>query len=68
MADKKVILIGSGGHAKVLLNSLRLEEVDVVGVLTKSTHKDDLFLGCPILGDDTEIKGFSPNQNMEQQD
>ena len=38
-SDKPVILLGAGGHAKVLLEALQLEGRNVLGLLTPDLEK-----------------------------
>jgi sugar O-acyltransferase (sialic acid O-acetyltransferase NeuD family) len=54
---KKVVLIGAGGHARVLLDILLDRgEVEVLGLLDHdSTRWGQNMLGCPILGGDGEL-------------
>ncbi len=50
---KEVIIIGTGGHAKVVTNIIELSGDNVVGYLTSDTSIKS-FLGKPILGSDLE--------------
>ena len=60
MNQKPVIVIGAGGHAKVLIDALQLLKVKILGVLDPSPElvAGDL-LGVPLLGDDDVIDNFS---------
>lgn len=53
---KKVIIIGSGGHAQVLLDTLILLEADILGLTdaNQSLHGKSI-MGYPILGGDSFI-------------
>lgn len=57
--DKPVIIIGAGGHAKVLYDSLRLLRIEVLGVLDKSPPPVDRAGDMPIIGDDSAISAYS---------
>ena len=60
---KPVILIGAGGHAKVLLDILLDTGVPVLGFLDNdaSLQKKKIF-GLPVLGTDEEIARCSPEE------
>jgi UDP-perosamine 4-acetyltransferase len=55
-----VIVLGAGGHAKVLINALQLCSVEILGITDpdpKLVGQD--ILGVPILGTDVELKNYS---------
>ena len=59
---KPVIIIGAGGHAKVLLNALKLSSVQVLGLTDSDTAKHgSTILGTPVLGDDIIIDTYDHN-------
>ena len=57
--DKPVIIIGAGGHAKVLYDSLRLLGVEMLGMLDKCPPPVDRAGDLPIIGDDSAISAYS---------
>jgi len=57
---KPVILLGAGGHAKVLLEALRLEGCSILGLVTPDLEKGSRYLGLEVLGDDEQLKKYSP--------
>jgi sugar O-acyltransferase (sialic acid O-acetyltransferase NeuD family) len=57
-----VIIIGAGGHAKVLLDTLKLIKRNVIGLIAKDIVKGDILDGIKVLGDDQEIQFFSPDK------
>ena len=59
MSDKPVIIIGAGGHAKVLFDCLRLLGTDVLGILDKCPPPEDGTAELPIVGDDSVIGAYS---------
>ena len=59
--DKPAIIVGAGGHARVLLNSLRLQKVKVLGALDNSSNMEGIE-GISILGDDSAIVKYSPDE------
>ncbi|PPD22251.1 MAG: sugar acetyltransferase [Methylomonas sp.] len=60
--NQPVILLGSGGHAKVLLDSLRRREFDVLGVVDPARTKGDDWLGCTVLGGDAAVEAYLPDR------
>ena len=54
---ENVIVIGTGGHAKVVADIIQLNNDNLVGFLTNDTTLTS-FLGKPVLGLDTEYKKF----------
>jgi sugar O-acyltransferase (sialic acid O-acetyltransferase NeuD family) len=57
---KPVIVLGAGGHAKVLINALQLSSVEILGI----TDPDPALvgqkvLGVPIIGTDDELQNHS---------
>lgn len=61
MNEKSVIIIGAGGHAKVLLDILLDTDAKVLGFLDSdaSLRGTEIF-GIPVLGMDDEIARYSP--------
>lgn len=59
---KPIIIIGAGGHAKVLIEVLRLCELKILGLLDINKTKGDLFCGVQVLGNDEDISNFSPDE------
>ena len=59
---EKIIIVGAGGHAKVLLNALQLSSATVLGLTDADPSKHgSTILGCPVLGDDTIIDAYDYN-------
>lgn len=53
---RPVIILGAGGHAKVLISALRLQSVPMLGATDADGGKrGQLLLDVPVLGDDEEI-------------
>jgi sugar O-acyltransferase (sialic acid O-acetyltransferase NeuD family) len=57
--SKPVILLGSGGHARVLLDMLRRLEVEVLGIADPHRPVGSDYLGVKILGNDAAILAYS---------
>lgn len=50
---KKIVLIGAGGHCKVIIDIIKTKhEYDIIGI-TDTNIKQENILGVPILGDDS---------------
>lgn len=56
---ENVIVLGGGGHAKVLIDTLRLNSVTVLGMTVPEGQT--IIDGIPVLGDDDEVYRFSPD-------
>ncbi|CAG1020560.1 UDP-perosamine 4-acetyltransferase [Methylococcales bacterium] len=59
---KPVILLGSGGHARVLLDMLRRLNVKVLGIADPHRPIGSDYLGARILGDDAAILSYVADQ------
>lgn len=56
---EKVVLIGNGGHAKVILDILEaVGQYQVIGVTTAKVDSQDSFCGYPVLGGDGILPGL----------
>jgi len=75
--ERPIIIIGTGGHAKVVLDLLRLIRKDIIGVVDPNKKKGEKWLGVNILGNDREVfkydkdsiylvngVGYVPNMNL----
>jgi UDP-perosamine 4-acetyltransferase len=57
-----VVLIGGGGHAKVLIEALRLSEVEIAGITDpRQDACPAAETGVRIIGDDDTIENYSPD-------
>ena len=53
---EKVIVIGSGGHAKVVIDILQeMGTFEIIGVTSNSIPAGQNFLSLKVLGDDNSI-------------
>lgn len=53
---KKIVLIGGGGHCKVIIDIIKnIREYDIVGITEKKIDADKV-LDVPIIGDDNVLK------------
>lgn len=57
--DYPVILLGAGGHAKVLLDILLEQNVKVLGIAVPNpATENETFCDIPIIGNDDSVKKF----------
>ena len=59
--DKTVIILGAGGHAKVVAEALIQSGKKVMGLVTPGEEPGTAFLGLCVLGNDSVINTFSPD-------
>lgn len=53
-----VILLGAGGHAKVLIDMLRINSLDLLGIIAP----EPIEIGsAPYLGDDRKVLSYAPH-------
>lgn len=62
-AGVPLVLLGAGGHAKVLLSLIRAAEMEVVGVCdpTLAVRGTKEWRGIKVLGDDEALNAINPN-------
>jgi sugar O-acyltransferase (sialic acid O-acetyltransferase NeuD family) len=54
-----VIIVGGGGHAKVLIDILRLRSVAVIGIVDADPRQQGLsILGIPVIGNDDAVARY----------
>lgn len=62
MKKKPVILLGAGGHAKVLLDILLEQNVEIIGIAEKDgTDTPAGLYGVPVVGSDSDVERYSPD-------
>ena len=59
MTHKSVIILGTGGHAKVIAEALKLTDRKVLGFTTPDLDIGINFCGMSVLGDDSVIFDYS---------
>lgn len=58
---KKIVLIGAGGHCKVIIDIIRsTNEYEIIGITDVNQKLVDVF-GVPIIGDDSKLKEIYDN-------
>ncbi|MDT8903839.1 acetyltransferase [Anaeroselena agilis] len=56
-----VIVIGAGGHARILIDALVLTGREVIGIVDADVGRHgDKVLGIPVIGDDAAVFAHSP--------
>jgi len=59
---KDVIVLGSGGHAKVVIDILhQMTDYEIIGVTSTNLKHGDLFQGHEVLGDDNVLPLYKKN-------
>ena len=59
--NKPVIVLGAGGHAKVIVEALRRSSITIIGLTDILPEKKGASLsGAPVIGDDSAVLGYSP--------
>ncbi|MBF0540403.1 MAG: acetyltransferase [Nitrospirae bacterium] len=58
-SDKPLILIGAGGHGRVLLDIIQLRCLNIIGIIDKELEKSEIC-GVKVLGNDDVIERYSP--------
>ncbi len=54
-----VIILGAGGHAKVLIDALRLQSVEILGIVDVDPNKKGLeLMGVSIIGSDEDVMKY----------
>ena len=56
-----VLLVGAGGHAKVLIDALLACSVDIIGIVTREPVSSGALLGVKFVGTDAGIAQFPPS-------
>jgi UDP-perosamine 4-acetyltransferase len=60
---KPVIVIGGGGHARVVMDALRLSGVSVLGICDPALPRGSAGpFGIAVLGDDAAVAAYAPAQ------
>jgi len=63
--QKPIIILGAGGHAKVLIDALQRQSANILGITDTDPelHGTDV-MGIPIIGDDNSILQYGVNDIM----
>ena len=60
--EKPVIVLGSGGHAKVLIEILRENETPIAGVTSLDLKRGEDFMGLKVIGTDDEVSNYNRDE------
>lgn len=59
--QRKVVILGAGGHAKVLLDALRAQGINVDGIVDPElAETEKVWRELPVLGDDEKLLELNP--------
>lgn len=58
---KPILLVGGGGHARVVIDALRLEGRQLLGVVDPSLELGESVLAVPVVGDDDTVATYDPD-------
>ncbi|MEY4702801.1 MAG: hypothetical protein RIR96_698 [Bacteroidota bacterium] len=65
MTPKKLIIIGSSGHAKVVLDIFeKMNQYEFIGFIDSHKQAGEKILGFPVLGNEEILREHSPNSTM----
>jgi sugar O-acyltransferase (sialic acid O-acetyltransferase NeuD family) len=57
--NKPIIILGAGGHAKVLIDTLKLRSIEILGLLDSDLSKNNKdLMGISVIGSDQDITTF----------
>ncbi len=60
---KPIIIIGAGGHARVLIEAIRLMKLEIIGATDANPKSvEQSKLGVKLLGNDEKILKYAPNE------
>jgi sugar O-acyltransferase (sialic acid O-acetyltransferase NeuD family) len=59
---KPIIILGAGGYAKVLIETLRLLEREIIGITDPAILNSSEYVGVNVLGDDSKVFNYVPSQ------
>ncbi len=51
---EKVILVGAGGHCKIIIESIDQSKYEIIGILDGFTKKGQAICGIPVIGTDED--------------
>ena len=64
MIEKKIFLLGAGGHAKVVLDAIEKSGFSVCGIINPFSEVDPFFSGTKVLGGDDLIDSLNPHADI----
>ena len=62
IGNRPVIIIGAGGHARVLISTLKVLRCEIIGILHPDTSLiGDYIAGIRVLGNDDKLRDYAPD-------
>lgn len=62
IGNRPVIIIGGGGHARVLISTLKVLRCEIIGILHPDTSLiGDYIAGIRVLGNDDKLRDYAPD-------
>jgi len=59
--NKPILVLGAGGHAKVLIDALKLRCIEILGLIEQEAPTTSPYvLGLPIIGDHNKVFQYKP--------
>jgi UDP-perosamine 4-acetyltransferase len=63
--NKRVIILGGGGHAGVLIEILRMLNIKIIGVADPNLSRESVVHGgIPVIGCDEAVMSYTPDETM----
>jgi len=62
--SKSIVVLGSGGHSKVLIETLKKMGEKLLGITSLDLKKGNSFCGLQIIGNDKDLLRYSPKEIM----
>ena len=59
---KPVLILGSGGHAKVVIEVLEMKKIDIIGIVDPNRKIGEDYLGVPVVANDIQVEEFNPSE------
>lgn len=59
---KPVLVIGGGGHAKVVIDMLENRGRTIIGIVDPGIQPGEKVMGIPVLGDDSVVTHYDPKE------
>ena len=60
--NKPIIIIGAGGHSKVVIDTLEKLNCTIIGIVAPDVDVGTLYCGIKILGDDEILSSYSAKE------
>ena len=59
-----LLILGAGGHAKVLIEIFRLNQQKTLGIITPNLNRGSIFEGLNVIGDDDAVYKYNPEETL----